>query len=50
MIPAGTTTRTRADTAQASRAARTSRWPAGTLAAAGTIPARTMNAHATLVF
>ena len=27
-----------------------SRWPAGTLAAAGTIPARTMNAYATLVF
>jgi hypothetical protein len=27
-----------------------SRWPAGTLAAAGTIPARTMNASATLVF
>ena len=49
MIPAGTPARTRATTALASRAARTSRWPAGTLAAAGTIPARTMNAYATLV-
>jgi hypothetical protein len=49
MIPAGTTARARATTALASQAARTSRWPAGTLAAAGTIPARTMNAHATLV-
>ena len=49
MIPAGTTARTRADTALASRAARHSRWPAGTLAAAGTIPARTMSSYATLV-
>jgi hypothetical protein len=49
MIPAGMTQRTRAQTALASQAARHSRWPAGTLAAAGTIPARTMNAHATLV-
>jgi hypothetical protein len=48
MIPAGTTGRTRA-TALASQAARVSRWPAGTLAAAGTIPARTMSTHATLV-
>jgi hypothetical protein len=39
MTPAGTPPR-----------ARSSRWPAGTLAAAGTIPARTMNANATLGF
>ena len=49
MIPAGMTTRTRAAPARARLPAR-SRWPAGTLAAAGTIPARTMNAYATLVF
>ena len=42
------TGRTRANTALASQAARRNRWPAGTLAAAGTIPARTMNAYATL--
>ena len=40
----------RADTALASRLPARSRWPAGTLAAAGTTPARTMNAYATLVF
>jgi hypothetical protein len=34
--------------ARASQPARPSRWPAGTLAAAGTIPELTMNAHATL--
>jgi hypothetical protein len=45
MIPAGTAPRARAEPALASRAARTSRWPAGTLAAAGTIPARTMSAY-----
>jgi hypothetical protein len=50
MTPAGRTGRTRTQTALASQAARHSRWPAGTLAAAGTIPARTMNASATLVF
>jgi hypothetical protein len=50
MTPAGMTGRTRAKTALASQAARRNRWPAGTLAAAGTIPARTMNAYATLVF
>ena len=50
MTPAGMTGRTRATTALASQAARHDRWPAGTLAAAGTIPARTMNASATLVF
>ena len=50
MTPAGMTGRTRATTALASQAARRNRWPAGTLAAAGTIPARTMNASATLVF
>jgi hypothetical protein len=49
MIPAGTTGQTRTATALASRAARLSRWPAGTLAAAGTIPARTMSSYATLV-
>jgi hypothetical protein len=50
MIPTGMTERTRAETALASQAARHSWWPAGTLAAAGTIPARTMNAYATFVF
>jgi hypothetical protein len=50
MTSAGMTGRTRANTALASQAARRNRWPAGTLAAAGTIPARTMNAYATLVF
>ena len=50
MTPAGRTGRTRAKTALYGQAARHDRWPAGTLAAAGTIPARTMNAHATLVF
>jgi hypothetical protein len=49
MTPAGMTGRTRATTALAGQAARHDRWPAGTLAAAGTIPARTMNAYATLV-
>ena len=49
MIPAGTTGQTRTATALASQAARLSRWPAGTLAAAGTIPARTMSSYATLV-
>ena len=48
MIPAGMTTLSRAP-ARARRPARPSRWPAGTLAAAGTIPARTMNVNATLV-
>jgi hypothetical protein len=50
MTPAGMTGRTRANTALAGQAAHRNRWPAGTLAAAGTIPARTMNAYATLVF
>jgi hypothetical protein len=50
MTSAGMTGRTRATTALAGQAARRNRWPAGTLAAAGTIPARTMNASATLVF
>jgi hypothetical protein len=50
MTSAGMTGSTRATTALASQAARPNRWPAGTLAAAGTIPARTMNASATLVF
>src|SRR5215510_10253051 len=50
MTPAGMTGRTRAKPALTSQAARHDRWPAGTLAAAGTIPARTMNASATLVF
>jgi hypothetical protein len=50
MTSASRTGRTRANTALASQAARHDRWPAGTLAAAGTIPARTMNAYATLVF
>ena len=49
MTPAGMTQRTRAQTALASQAARHSRWPAGTLAGPGTIPARTRNAHATPV-
>jgi hypothetical protein len=49
MIPAGTTGQTRTATVLASQAARLSRWPAGTLAAAGTIPARTMSSYATLV-
>ncbi len=48
MIPTGTTERTRASAAPASQAARHSRWPAGTLAAAGTIPARTMSTYPTL--
>jgi hypothetical protein len=50
MTSASRTGHTRANTALASQAARHDRWPAGTLAAAGTIPARTMNAYATLVF
>jgi hypothetical protein len=50
MASAGMTGRTRAKTTLASQAARRNRWPAGTLAAAGTIPACTMNAYATLVF
>jgi hypothetical protein len=50
MTPAGMTEPTRAKTALASPGCPpTSRWPAGTLAAAETIPARTMNAYATLV-
>src|SRR6266567_2660108 len=49
MIPAGMTTGARAAPARASRPARSSRWPAGTLAAAGTIPARTMSVNTTLV-
>ena len=51
MTPAVMTGRTRAQTAPASSGCPpANRWPAGTLAAAGTIPARTMNAYATLVF
>jgi hypothetical protein len=51
MTPGGMTERTRAQTGPwPARLPARSRWPAGTLAAAGTIPARTMNAYATLVF
>ena len=50
MSPPGTAAHGLTAPARTSRPARLSRWPAGTLAAAGTIPARTMNAYATLVF
>ena len=49
MTPAGSTGRTRAERPWPARLPARSRWPAGTLAAAGTTPARTMNAYATLV-
>jgi hypothetical protein len=49
MTPAGMTEHTRAETALASQAARPQPVACRELAAAGTIPARTMNASATLV-
>jgi len=49
MTSAGMTGRTRTTTALAGQAARRNRWPAGTLAAAGTIPEPPMTVTATLV-